>query len=229
MSNLKQIRDELPTVLSVQVGMPAPLGPEGVPSGFVKRPVPGLVRVGWLNLDGDAQADLRVHGGPDKAVYAYPASRYAEWLADFPEHSGQFTPGAFGENLTIAGLVEADLCAGDIHAIGTAKLQVCQPRQPCFKFALRFAENRMPRAMVKSGRSGWYYRVLEQGALQAGDPVRLLERPHPELAFETLIRMVYRGEAEPDDLERIARAHGVARWLQLGARQALRDSRDTAR
>lgn len=227
MSIPQQLCEEAPTLLSVQVGRPAPLGPEGVPSGFAKRPVSGPVRVGRLNLEGDAQADLRVHGGPDKAVYAYPATRYDEWRADFPEHGERLTPGAFGENLTIAGLVEADLCAGDVHAIGTALLQVCQPRQPCFKFALRFADNRMPRAMVKSGRSGWYYRVLQEGQLEAGDPVRLVERPHPQLGFETLIRIVYRGQATLEDLEQVATADGVARWLQLGARQALHDRRKT--
>lgn len=214
----------LPRVVSVQVGDIAPLGPDGVPSGFVKRPVSGPVPVGTLGLQGDRQADLRVHGGLEKAVYAYAAARYGEWLADFPHHAARLVPGAFGENLTIAGMVEADIRAGDVHAIGTARLQVCQPRQPCFKFALRFEDNRMPRSMVKTGRSGWYYRVIEEGLIHAGDSVRLVDRPNPDLRFETLIAVVYRGQASAEDLARIADAKGVASWLRAGARRALSES-----
>ncbi len=209
------------TLLSVQVGAIAPLGPAGVASGFVKRPVSGPVWVGALNLAGDAQADLRVHGGPDKAVYAYADSHYARWRAEFPEHIERMTPGAFGENLTVDGMVEADLCVGDIHAIGAARLQVCQPRQPCFKFALRFEDPRMPRAMVRNGRSGWYYRVIEQGAVQAGDPVRLLERPNPGFLFVRLIAIVHNDPATPQELEMMATAPGVAGWLRLAAQRQL--------
>ena len=210
------------TVLSVQVGDIAPLGPDGEPSGFVKRPVHGLVRVGILNVEGDKQADLSVHGGPEKAVYGYAASRYAEWLADFPEHSERLYRGAFGENLTIAGMNEADICAGDVHAIGTVRLQVCQPRQPCFKFALQFEDKRMPRAMVKSGRSGWYYRVLEEGFLQAGDTVRLVDRPHPDLPFERLVEIVNGGQASQAELTIISRSTAVAGWLCEAAQQRVR-------
>jgi MOSC domain-containing protein YiiM len=209
------------TLLSVQVGEVAPLGPTGVPSGFVKRPVSGPVWVGTLNLTGDAQADLRVHGGPDKAVYAYAAANYAAWRAEFPEHADRMTPGVFGENLTVDGMVEADLCVGDIHAIGAARLQVCQPRQPCFKFALRFEDRRMPGAMVRNGRSGWYYRVLEEGSLQAGDPVRVLERPNPTFPFQRLIAIVHNDPATPEELEMMATAPGVARWLRAMARRQL--------
>lgn len=210
-----------PAVVSLQVGRVAPLGPQGVPSAFVKTGVAGAVRVGVLGLDGDEQADLSVHGGPDKAVYAYAASRYAAWAVDFPQHAALLVPGAFGENLTIAGLDEATLCAGDIHEIGSALLQVCQPRQPCFKFALRFADTSMPRAMVRSGRSGWYYRVLREGTIAAGDAVHLVERPHPDLAFETLIRVVYRNSADRDELAAIAAADGVAQWLRESAAASL--------
>lgn len=212
-----------PTVSSVQVGRTAPLGPQGVPSGFVKGPVSGPVEVRTLGLQGDEQADLRVHGGLEKAVYGYAASRYAEWKADFPEHAELFVPGAFGENLTIFGLQESDICVGDVHEIGTALLQVCQPRQPCFKLALRFADNRLPRAMVSTGRSGWYYRIIREGQLKAGDTVRLIERPNPDLPFETLVRIVNHGDATIDELSRIAHALGVARWLHASAQQALND------
>ncbi len=208
-------------ILSVQVGRIAPLGPKGVPSAFVKRPVTGPVAVRRLGLAGDEQADPRVHGGSEKAVYAYAASHYAAWVADFPEHAGILSPGAFGENLTVAGLCEADLCAGDVHVVGTARLQVCQPRQPCFKFALRFADKRMPKAMVRSRRAGWYYRVLEEGVLQPGDAVTLVDRPHPQLTFPRLVAIVYGEAATAEELEQLASATGVAESLRLQARAAL--------
>lgn len=219
----------IPNLVSVQVGQIAPLGPDGVASGFVKRPVASPVRVGKLNLDGDQQADLRVHGGPDKAVYAYAAANYPLWAQDFPEHAARLTPGVFGENLTIAGLVEADIWVGDVHAIGTARLQVCQPRQPCFKLGLRFDDNRLPRNMVRSGRSGWYYRVLEEGVLSAGDEVRIVERPNPDLPLTRLIDIVYRGQASNEELARIAIAPGVAEWLRLAAGQATNSNRGETR
>ncbi|HJP69483.1 MAG TPA: MOSC domain-containing protein [Sphingomicrobium sp.] len=208
-------------VVSVQVGKIAPLGPQAVPSGFVKHPIEGPVRTGELGLQGDQQADLRVHGGPEKAVYAYAASNYPAWLKDFPEHRERLVPGAFGENLTIDGMSEADLCVGDIHSIGTALLQVCQPRQPCFKFGLHFEDKRMPRAMVRNGRAGWYYRVIEAGALQAGDEVRLIERPHADLPFQRLIQIVNRGQATNSELDRLASANGAASSIRTAAKEAL--------
>lgn len=120
-------------VLSIQTGRAATLGPYGVNSGFVKSGVDGAVEVGLLGLAGDEQADLSVHGGPEKAVYAYAAAHYAAWSQDYPEHADRFRPGSLGENLTIEGLDESDICVGDVHLIGDVRLQVCQPRQPCFK------------------------------------------------------------------------------------------------
>ena len=227
MISLANPQGEPPTLMSVQVGRIAPLGAKRVPSGFVKRPVTGPVHVGKLNLDGDAQADLTVHGGPEKAVYAYAASRYPEWSADFPEHAAHFTPGAFGENLTMAGMSENDICVGDIHAIGSTRLQVCQPRQPCYKFALRFDDNRMPPAMVRTGRAGWYYRVLSEGVLQAGDAVSLVERPNPDLPFNRLIAIVNRSQATDDELHKLADADGLASWLRIEARRAAGSRRET--
>ena len=210
-----------PRVASVQVGHVAPLGPQGVPSAFVKSAAAGRVAVARLGLEGDAQADLRVHGGPDKAVYAYGAARLAEWSAEFPELATKFVPGCFGENLTIESLTEDDLCVGDVHGIGTARLQVCQPRQPCFKFALRFADKRLPKAMVRNGRSGWYYRVLTPGVLEAGDAVRLLERPLPGFAFNELLDFLYLRGLDSDVLERVAGTDVVPRNLRADARREL--------
>lgn len=178
------------SVRSVQVGRAAPLGPDRVMSGFVKRPVEGRVEVGLLGLAGDEQADLEVHGGPDKAVYACSLGNYAAWKAAYPQYQTLLVPGGLGENLTIDGVAEGEVCIGDQMRIGTALLQVSQPRQPCFKFALRFSDLTMPRAMVRNGMSGWYYRVLEPGSLAAGDEVRLLERPHQQWSIERTNRLI---------------------------------------
>ena len=209
------------TLLSVQLGAIAPLGPKSVPSAFVKSGVTGPVQVEPMGLLGDAQADLTVHGGPDKAVYAYPAGHYPRWAAEFPDHAHQFIAGGVGENLTIAGIAEDTVCVGDVHAIGTARLQVCQPRQPCFKFALRFGNDRLPNAMLRNGRSGWYYRVLQPGLIAAGDAVTLVDRPHPAFAFDRLVAIVYRGQATREELAALAAMAEVPEDIRLSARRRL--------
>ncbi len=209
------------TLLSVQLGAIAPLGPKSEPSAFVKSPVAGSVQVEPLGLLGDAQADLTVHGGPEKAVYAYPAAHYPRWAAEFPDHAHQFIAGGVGENLTIAGMAEDTVCVGDVHAIGTARLQVCQPRQPCFKFALRFGNDRLPNAMLRNGRSGWYYRVLQPGLIAAGDAVALVDRPHPAFAFDRLVAIVYRGQATRDELAALAAMAEVPEDIRLSAQRRL--------
>lgn len=211
-------------LLSIQIGRTAPLGPRRVPSGFVKHLVAEAVEVGESGLVGDEQADLTVHGGPEKAVYGYAAAHYPAWIADLPEHAARFTPGGLGENLTISGMVEADICVGDVHAIGDVRLQVCQPRQPCFKLALRFNDNRLPKAMVRNGRAGWYYRVLRPGSVRPDDFVSLDERPHPDFAFERLVEIVNLGGATRAELTRMAAMRELAVHLRASARRALASS-----
>jgi MOSC domain-containing protein YiiM len=205
----------------VHVGKIAPLGPGNVPSGFVKHPVHGAVAVHPLGLDGDEQADPTVHGGPDKAVYGYAARHHATWAAEHPGLAELFVPGGVGENLAIDGMDESDLCVGDIHHIGTALLQVCQPRQPCFKFALRFADNRLPKAMVRNGRAGWYYRVVRPGEVAAGDVVRLHARPNPDFGFARLVQLVNDGSGTRAEMTRLAEMEGVALNLRATARNSL--------
>lgn len=209
-------------VVSVQTGRIAPLGDAGVPSGFVKTAVTGPVPVTLTGLAGDEQADLTVHGGPEKAVYAYALSHYGAWAAAYPALASAFVPGGMGENLTIADLTEADLCVGDIHAIGDVLLQVCQPRQPCFKFALRFGESGLPRAMVRNEHSGWYYSVVRPGTISAGDQVRTHDRPNPDFPFSRLVSIVYRGNATIEELTRMADMPGLAAQWRQKARDALR-------
>lgn len=145
-------------------------------TGFFKRPVDHAIYLGKTNLVGDGQADLKNHGGPDKAVLAYGVENYALWKNDL---NIQFTPGAFGENFTIAGLNEQTVCLGDIYAVGKARVEVSQPRQPCWKLARRWRMNELVGMVINNGRSGWYLRVLEEGPVQPGMAVELLERSEP--------------------------------------------------
>jgi MOSC domain-containing protein YiiM len=207
------------TVSAIHVGRARPLGPNGVLSGFVKKPVDGPVRVTSVGLEGDEQADLRVHGGPDKAVYGYAESNYLAWRNDYPEHSALFVAGGVGENLPIIGLTEETVCLGDQHEIGTAVLTVCQHREPCFKFALRFSDPRVVRAMVKNGRSGWYYRVIREGSVQAGDKVRLLERPNPTWTVARFAAMTARRSARQNDWAEIAVITGLAEKWRIKAQE----------
>ncbi len=208
-------------VRSIQVGRVAPLGPRGVSSAYVKHAIDGPVAVTAMGLVGDEQADLTVHGGPDKAVYGYAAAHYAAWANDFPRHGTDFVAGAMGENLTIDGMSEADLCVGDLHRIGSATLQLCQPRQPCFKFALRFEDPSLPKAMVRNGRSGWYYRVVETGIIAPGQAVERIGRPNPEFAFARLVEIINFRDPRRTELEAMAAMTGLADGIRDNARAAL--------
>jgi MOSC domain-containing protein YiiM len=208
-------------IASLRVGRIAPLGPERVASAFLKSEMIGPLLAGALGLDGDQQADLSVHGGPEKAVYAYPSARYADWSGAFPDLASRFVAGAMGENLTIDGMIEDNLCVGDVHAVGGALLQVCQPRQPCFKLALALGEPRLAKHMVRTGHSGWYYRVVREGPVAAGDAVTLAERPNPGFSFPRLVTIVNRGGATLSELRDLATMPGLASNIGRRVREAL--------
>lgn len=208
-------------IASIRIGRIAPLGPERVPSAFIKSVVDEPIMTGALGLDGDSQADLSVHGGPEKAVYAYASARYPDWGAAFPDLAPRFVSGSMGENLTVDGMIEDDLCVGDVHAIGGALLQVCQPRQPCFKLALALGEPRLGKHMVRTGHSGWYYRVLCEGSITPGDTVVLAERPNPNFPFPRLVTIVNRGGATLSELRDLAAMPGLASNIGRHARAAL--------
>jgi MOSC domain-containing protein YiiM len=186
------------TVLkSVQVGLPRQHGMDGATdpmdrtwaSGFYKEPVVGPVRVGFINLAGDGQADRTNHGGPDKAVCVYPADHYGFWRADLGLPALPF--GAFGENFTVAGLTEGDVCVGDVWAVGDAVFQVSQPRQPCWKLARRWRVKDLALRVQQTGRTGWYFRVLTEGVVSPGQPLVLVERPYPAWTVERANRVMH--------------------------------------
>lgn len=142
-----------------------------VSTAIFKDPVSGPVRLAKLNLEGDRQADLNVHGGVNRAVYAYPVEHYDFWRERYPHFPWQW--GAFGENLTVEGLAEDTLHIGDQVCIGSARFTVTQPRTPCFKLGIKFGTNRIITEFLESGRSGFYFSVTEEGELQAGDDIRV--------------------------------------------------------
>ncbi len=191
-------------VLSLQVGLPRTYGREGAAdpderpwtTGYVKTPVAGPVWCGRTNLAGDAQADLRFHGGPDKAVLAYGAAHYPAWRAELAgafaaAGVADFAHGAFGENLTVAGWTEADVAVGDVHALGGAVLEVSQPRGPCWKIARRWGVGDLAHRVLHTGRTGWYYRVLHEGMVAAGDDLVVRARPTPEWTVARAHRVMY--------------------------------------
>lgn len=164
----------------------------GSRSAIDKHPLAGPVSVGPLGLAGDEQGDLRIHGGPDKAVHCYPWGHYVHWRNTLPPPAlaRLQAPGAFGENLSLEGLDEHGVCIGDRWRIGGALFVVSQGRQPCWKLNDRFSVPDMARRVQESGRAGWYLRVVQAGSVQAGDEVWLLDRPHPDWPIARLLHLI---------------------------------------
>ena len=180
-------------VVSVQVGLPKVITRDGeeILTGIFKSPVQGPVTVRKLNLDGDRQADLNVHGGVKKAVYAYPSEHYPFWRKTYPRLNLPW--GAFGENLTTEGMEESSIKLGDQYRIGTAVLEVSQPRTPCYKLAAKFNDDKIIKTFLTSGRTGFYFSVVQEGELQAGDEVELIYRDQAALTISDDLRRYTKG------------------------------------
>jgi len=202
-------------LVSINVGQPRLVEWNGktIETGIFKDPVTGPVRVARTNLAGDRQADLTVHGGADKAVYAYPSEHYPFWSRELDRP--ELPWGMFGENLTLEGLDESAVGVGDRFAIGTAEFEVSQPRLPCFKLGLKFERADMVKRFLRSGRLGFYLRVRREGVIEAGEPIRRLGG-HPEaptIAELALLETTRRGDREL--VERAARTPALtASWRQ---------------
>ena len=204
---------------SVNVGRPETLEWQGreFRTAIRKRPVEGAARVEALGFVDDTQADLRVHGGVDKAVYLYPAEHAPYWEEVLGTDVG---PGAFGENLTSRGIVEGDLAIGDTLEVGTAVLQVAQPRLPCVKLAARHRRADLPRLFVAATRPGVYFRVLREGAIAAGDPVRIVDRAPERWTIPEVFRMLTLGDGAPGVGVRLAGLPGLGRGARIGLQNA---------
>ncbi|MEH2333744.1 MOSC domain-containing protein [Nostoc sp.] len=191
-------------LISVNVGLPreVPWKGKAVRTGIFKEPVNSRVMVRELNLDGDRQADLTVHGGVDKAVYVYPFEHYDYWRSELPDTD--LTPGIFGENFTVTGLREEELNIGDRFKIGSVELMVTQPRLPCYKLGIRFGRSDMVKRFLTSCRTGFYFRVLQKGEVGVGDTLELISRDTNNITVADITQLYVRKQNNPELLHRAA-------------------------
>jgi MOSC domain-containing protein YiiM len=189
-------------IISVNVGLPREVNWKGrtVSTGIFKEPVIDRVMVRSLNLDGDGQADLTVHGGLEKAVYVYPFEHYDYWRTELPDTD--LTMGNFGENFTTTGLKEEDLNIGDRFQIGSVELMVTQPRMPCYKLGIRFGRADMVKRFLASRRTGFYFRVLQEGEVVAGDTLALVSRDENNITVADITQLYTREKNDPELLQR---------------------------
>jgi MOSC domain-containing protein YiiM len=179
----------MPKILSVNVSFPKEVDFEGqkVTTGIFKEPIEGRVELRTLNLDGDKQADLTVHGGPDKAVYAYPTEHYEFWRKVYPNI--EMPNGKFGENFTTEGLMEAEVNVGDVFKIGSSKVIATQPRMSCYKLGVKFGRMDVLKKFLASGRSGIYFKVLEEGEVGAGDSIIQIKKDTNRVGISDIVRL----------------------------------------
>jgi MOSC domain-containing protein YiiM len=176
-------------LIAVSVGGPREVewGGRNVQTSIFKTPVSGRVNVTRGNVQGDKQSDLSVHGGPLKAVYAYPVEHYRSWRVELQD--AKLTWGAFGENLTTEGMLEDEVCIGDRYRVGTTELVVTQPRMPCYKLAIRFGRPDMVKRFLRSGRSGFYFSVEREGDVGAGDAIERIARDESGLTIADVVTL----------------------------------------
>lgn len=189
-------------LVSLNVGLPAPLAYRGkhVQSGFRKSPVSETLWLGENGLEGDAQAGLKNHGGPEKAVCVYPLEHYPYWSSRLGR---ELKPGAFGENFSAEGLFESEVCVGDVYRVGGAVVQVSQPRQPCFKLAARHGAKELALWVQETGFTGFYFRCLEPGEVQAGEAVTIIERPALGVTLAEANRVMHHDKHDLGGIERL--------------------------
>jgi MOSC domain-containing protein YiiM len=189
-------------LISVNVGLPRIIMSNGEPvsTGIFKVPVSGRVKLRTLNLDGDRQADLSVHGGPNKAVYGYPSEHYEFWKKELPEMSLPW--GMFGENFTTEGLFESGLNIGDKFRIGTAVVMVTEPRLPCYKLGLKFGRSDIIRRFLASERTGFYFAVLQEGELGAEDQFEVMQKNEDGVRVSDITRLFVRDKHNVELLRR---------------------------
>ena len=196
-------------ILGIYGGQVQPMPDDGRPTAIFKRPLAGPARIGPEGLADDAQADRVHHGGPEKALHHFPLENHHHLAQRFPELAGQFVSGGIGENLSTEGLDEAAVCIGDVYACGSARIQLSQPRTPCWKIDAKFGREGITRYIADQGISGWYYRVLAPGAVQPGDVLELLERNADPVSLAEFhqLRQVHRPSREA--LQRAADTPGL--------------------
>ncbi len=210
-------------ILSVLTGKVHPFRTPDEPSAIAKLSVAGPVAVNLLGLDGDEQADIVHHGGPDKAIHHYPADHYDFWRSEIGEHPLLAAPGGFGENISALGLIEQEVCIGDVFRLGTALVEVSQGRQPCWKLGHRFGIPALAAKVVATRRSSWYYRVLEPGRVAAGDALALVDRVLPHWSIGRVFGLLVGGDGkrEPEALCALAALEVLADPWRKRAKELL--------
>ena len=198
------------SVVSVNVGLPREViwRGETISTGIFKQPVQGRVAVRRLNLDGDRQADLTVHGGQDKAIYAYPAEYYHFWREEFPDMELPWA--MFGENVTVEGLLDDTVHIGDRFRMGSAEVMVTQPRVPCYKLGIKFGRDDIIKRFLASGFTGFYLAVLEEGEVATGDAITLIERDEHRVKVSDITRLYARDKGNLEALQRAVEVEALA-------------------
>lgn len=213
------------TTIQLYIGSVRRLDDEGQSSAIYKHPVAGAILLGMEGLAGDAQADRRVHGGPEKAVHHYAAENYARLGQHFPAIADQLLAGSIGENVSTTGWDEDNVYIGDVFRLGNARVQVSQPRSPCWKIDYRYATKGIAGFIAESGLTGWYYRVLECGAVASDTPFELLNRQPGAISLAELWQVWREHRPDLDTLARFSAAPG----LTPGWQKKLRDRLDWLR
>lgn len=192
-----------------------PLPPENRPTGIFKNEIVMPAWLGQEGLSGDAQADRRVHGGPEKALHQYPVAHYERLAMAFPEAKDILVPGSIGENLSVPGWDESNIGIGDVFQLGDARVQVCQPRSPCWKIDHRYGVDGMANMIDDEGITGWYFRVIEEGSVEPGCAFELVNRPAPQMTVQALLMLWREHRPDPAVLETAATTPGLAdNWVK---------------
>ncbi|WP_029919112.1 MOSC domain-containing protein [Nevskia soli] len=203
------------SILGLYAGRIRPMPGDGRPTAIFKQPVMERVRIAWDGMEVDVQADRRHHGGTEKALHHYPLENHRRLARQFPELAEQFVAGAIGENISTEGYDEASICLGDVYACGSARIQVSQPRTPCWKIDSKFGREGISAYVAEQGISGWYYRVLAPGEAQAGDAFTLLERNEDAVSLAQFWEASRTRRPALEDLQRIADTPGLTEaWRQ---------------
>lgn len=212
------IKTTLDTVL---IGTPQPFREDGELSAIVKQPVSNAIELGEFGLAGNKVADVVHHGGRDKAVHLYPMEHYAYWQEKYPDSEVLKKPGAFGENFSCTGMTEDDLCLGDIFRVGQAIIQCSHGRSPCWKLNHRLGKSDVLRTVIKTTKSGSYFRVLETGLVKAGDEIEQIERPFPKWPISQVFKLVVGGrhKGNREDLIYLSKVNVLAESWRKRAHQ----------
>ena len=201
-------------LIKLFIGSIRSLPESGRPTGIYKQPVSTAIAIDENGFVGDAQADRRVHGGPEKAIHLYPARHYQRLAAQFPEAADKLIPGSLGENISCDDLDESSVRIGDIYRLGSARLQLCQPRNPCWKIDERFATEGMAAFIAEQRLTGWYWRVLTPGEVRPGDPLLLEQEASGAFTLAAALLLCQTHRPALAGLEKLAASPGIARDWQ---------------